>query len=59
MALVNRLESLKKRHAQIEAILHTEETRPAPDILALHQLKRDKLHIKDEIGRLSRTASAA
>jgi hypothetical protein len=49
MALEQRIESLKKRHAHLDHILHDEEHRPAPDILRLHELKREKLHIKDEI----------
>lgn len=52
MALQQRIESLRKRHSQIEAELHHEETRPAPDIARIHSLKRDKLSLKDEIARL-------
>jgi len=50
MALTQRL---KKRHSQIDHVLHDEELRPAPDILRLHQLKREKLQLKDEINRLA------
>ncbi len=52
MALEQRIESLRRRHAFIEALLHGEQTRPAPDDVRLHQLKREKLHLKDEMSRL-------
>ncbi|MDD3287953.1 MAG: DUF465 domain-containing protein [Alphaproteobacteria bacterium] len=52
MALIQRLESLRKRHTEIEDRIDEEESRIAPDETLLQQLKRDKLHIKDEITRL-------
>lgn len=52
MALEQRIESLKKRHAHVDLILREEEARPAPDISKLHSLKREKLHLKDEMLRL-------
>jgi hypothetical protein len=53
MALPQRIEALKKRHATIDDILHDEEHRPSPDIIRLHELKREKLHLKDEMNRLT------
>ena len=53
MAIENRIESLQKRHSIIEAQLHSEEIRPAPDIELIKQLKREKLLLKDEITKLS------
>jgi len=52
MALAQRIESLKKRHTEIDHIVRTEEARPSPDAVLLHQLKHQKLNIKDEIARL-------
>lgn len=52
MALAQRIESLRKRHAHIDHIVHEEEIRPAPDIVRLHELKRKKLNLKDELARL-------
>lgn len=48
-----RIDSLMQRHAGLEAQLHAEETRPAPDTSALRKLKCEKLKIKDEIARLN------
>ncbi|MGE3623933.1 MAG: YdcH family protein [Bdellovibrionales bacterium] len=53
MALMQRIESLKKRHADVDHLLHEEEIRPAPDIVRLHELKRIKLNLKDEVTRLT------
>ena len=52
MALAQRIESLKKRHAHIDHIVHEEEIRPFPDLIRLHELKRKKLNLKDEVTRL-------
>ncbi len=52
MALEQRIESLQKRHAYIDTVLHEEENRPAPDIVRLHELKRQKLSVKDELARI-------
>ncbi len=52
MSVEQRIDTLKQRHAGIEARLHDEETRPLPDQIQVHKLKREKLKIKDEISRL-------
>jgi uncharacterized protein len=41
--------SLKNRHAQLDAQIHAEERRPAPDISLLARLKKAKLRLKDEL----------
>lgn len=53
MPLTQRIESLKKRHTDIEAQLHIEESRPSRDEAAIGKLKKEKLTLKDEIARLS------
>lgn len=59
MPLSHRIESLKKRHTDIEEQLHIEESRASGDIVKINQLKRDKLNLKDEITRLeSQTVDA-
>ncbi len=52
MAFENHIESLKKKHARLDRMLHEEETRPSADDLVLHRLKLEKLKLKDEIERL-------
>lgn len=53
MPLTQRINSLKKRHTDIEAKLQTEENRPAKDEAKVSKLKREKLTLKDEITRLN------
>ncbi len=43
------VESLKAKHAGLEARLHKEQSRPAPDDAMIQQLKREKLRLKQQI----------
>lgn len=43
------VDALKAKHAGIEARLHEEQTRPAPDVVMIQQLKKQKLRIKEEL----------
>ena len=52
MSLHERIESLKARHAALETAIESEIRRPSPDTVQLHELKRKKLRIKDELSRL-------
>ncbi len=58
MALENRIEALRKKHAEIDQHLHEEALRAGADHLALHHLKSLKLSLKDEIERLSQDRRA-
>jgi hypothetical protein len=42
-----RLVSLSQRHAELEAELHEELSRPQPDVLKLTEIKRQKLRVKE------------
>jgi hypothetical protein len=59
MALEHHLESLRKRHAQIEEILKQEESRPSPDSALIQQLKREKLLLRDEMSKADAVKIAA
>jgi hypothetical protein len=52
MTLQTRLESLKERHATLDARIIEEDQRPRPDTETLMRLKVEKLHLKEEIERL-------
>ena len=54
MTTTDRIDSLRTRHASLHAKLEDEERRPQPDEVAIHDLKRQKLALKDEIARLER-----
>lgn len=47
-----RQSALKSKHAEIEHLLVEEEKRPWPDFSLVHELKRKKLKIKDELQRI-------
>jgi len=52
MSLQAHLDSLRERHAALEARISEEDRRPRPDSDTLTRLKIEKLHVKEEIERL-------
>jgi hypothetical protein len=48
-----RLYSLKQRHAQLEAQLHAETSRPYPDLQVIQRLKKEKLAVRDQMTTLT------
>lgn len=53
MAELDRINALKRRHGELETAIETEEHRPLPDQKTLADLKKRKLHLKDEIEHLT------
>ncbi|HBT42638.1 MAG: YdcH family protein [Alphaproteobacteria bacterium] len=49
MSLEQRLEALKVRHSTLEDLINQESSRPLPDDIEIHALKKEKLRIKDEM----------
>lgn len=43
------VEALASKHSALQAQIDAEERRPHPDDVFLHQLKKEKLRIKDEM----------
>ncbi len=52
MAIRAHLDSLSKRHQELEATIASELKSPGSDDLRIVELKRQKLKIKDEIEEL-------
>ncbi len=52
MSVESHLSELVRRHQAIEQAILAEESHPAMDELKVHELKRKKLSLKDEIERL-------
>ena len=52
MSLESHLTELVRRHQAIENAIAMEESRPSSDDLKLHELKRKKLQLKDEIEKV-------
>jgi hypothetical protein len=55
MSLLDRIETLRARHANLEQEIDRESHRPLPNTDAITDLKRQKLRIKDEIFSLERS----
>lgn len=43
--------ALTAKHAGLDALIHAETVRPAPDTTLLARLKKQKLRIKEALGR--------
>jgi hypothetical protein len=52
MSVESHLSELMRRHQAIENTIAVEEAHPSTDDLKLHELKRKKLQLKDEIEKL-------
>ncbi len=52
MSLESHLTELVRRHQAIESAIASEEAHPSADDLKVHELKRKKLILKDEIEKL-------
>ncbi|WP_426956870.1 YdcH family protein [Muricoccus radiodurans] len=48
-----RLQTLKDRHAALDARILEEDGRPLPNSLELSRLKREKLRLKEEMERFA------
>lgn len=53
MSLEDRIQALKTKHQALESAIAEEENRPHPDDVTIHELKKQKLRIKDEIAALA------
>lgn len=54
MSQRDRIETLKEKHALLERAIDEEIHRPLPNQETVHDLKRQKLRIKDEIVQLEK-----
>ncbi len=59
MSLESHLTELVRRHQSIEAAIAAEEASPSANDSKVHELKRKKLMIKDEIEKLKQETSRA
>ena len=51
MGIEDHVAQLQVKHSELEAAIEKENARPHPDDIQLHDLKRQKLRLKDEISR--------
>ncbi|WP_299814912.1 DUF465 domain-containing protein [uncultured Jannaschia sp.] len=47
-----RLEVLRQDHRDLDVAIRAVEESPAPDLLVIRRLKRQKLNLKDRIARI-------
>jgi hypothetical protein len=52
MSTESHLAELEQRHAALEAQINEAMTHPSADTVEISELKKRKLHLKDEIARL-------
>jgi len=57
MSVESHLDQLRQKHECLESQIKEQERQPSADHLEITALKREKLHVKEEIARLERTAS--
>jgi hypothetical protein len=57
MAIESHLAELERRHQALEQEINEALTHPSTDDLRVAELKRRKLHVKDEIARLRQDVS--
>lgn len=53
MSLTSHLQELKKKHEDLSDAVEKAQRSPGIDDLEISRLKKQKLHIKEEISRLS------
>ena len=53
MSLSSHLQELKKKHERLSENVEIMQRKPSTDPLAIAALKKQKLHLKEEIYRLS------
>ena len=59
MSIQSHLAELERKHRALEAELEDALAHPSIDDLTIAELKRRKLHVKDEIERLRHDTSAS
>ena len=58
MPMQEHIESLRSKHARLEALIEEELHRPLPDQGVISRLKKEKLKIKEQIEQLRGTTQS-
>ncbi|MEM9737056.1 MAG: YdcH family protein [Pseudomonadota bacterium] len=56
MSVTSHLAKLRQKHQELDRRIESEQLSPGSDDLTIVALKRQKLHLKEEITRLAETA---
>lgn len=54
MSMDSHLQELQRKHQHLSEVVEEAQRSPGADDLVIHDLKKQKLRIKEEIARLSR-----
>lgn len=54
MGKLERVDALRQKHNALESMIDDEEKKPLPDDVVIHDLKKQKLRIKDELNGMTR-----
>ncbi|WP_417619140.1 YdcH family protein [Parasphingorhabdus sp.] len=49
LMIQNHMSALREKHEALERKINEEETRPLPDTIRIHSLKKEKLRLKEEL----------
>ncbi|WP_346426323.1 YdcH family protein [Sphingorhabdus sp. YGSMI21] len=49
LMIQDHMSALRKKHEALERKINEEETRPLPDTIRIHSLKKEKLRLKEEL----------
>lgn len=55
MALEAHVEELSAKHRNLDKLIQEEQSRPSVDDIRIHELKRQKLILKDRLAQLQST----
>lgn len=53
MGKLERVDALRQKHVDLDSMIDDEEKKPLPDDAVIHDLKKQKLKIKDELSGMS------
>ncbi len=57
MSLEAHIDELAEKHRELDRRIEKEEAMPGSDDVSIHELKKEKLRLKDEMERLRATAA--
>jgi hypothetical protein len=57
MSLDAHIDELADKHRELDRRIEKEEAHPGSDDVSIHELKKEKLRLKDEMERLKATAA--
>lgn len=59
MSLDAHIDELAAKHRELDRRIEKEESQPGSDELTIHELKKEKLRLKDKMEKLRATVAAA